>query len=122
MSPYAWSVLSFFLGAYLGHRLSLGRDRRKEFNEAALPVRNFVLTQISVKSSYPVDLPSNLEIDSFVQRLMPWQRIAFRDAWRTIETGFTSSGYDPELGGFIYSCSDDVMPALLKIQSFAAIK
>jgi hypothetical protein len=29
------SLLTFFLGLFLGHRLSLSRDKRKEYNEVA---------------------------------------------------------------------------------------
>ncbi|WP_155647136.1 hypothetical protein [Stenotrophomonas maltophilia] len=120
MSPLAWSVLSFFLGAFLGHRLSLGRDRRKEFNEAAVPVRQFVLSQLA--AGYPVTPPSKLEVDSFAQRLRPWERRAFRDALHVVESAFSSTDYNPERGAFDYLCSDDLEPALRKLQSLSAIK
>lgn len=35
----AWTALSFFCGAYVGHRFNLSRDKRKEFNAIADPVR-----------------------------------------------------------------------------------
>ncbi|MEZ9551221.1 hypothetical protein AB4347_00010 [Vibrio breoganii] len=32
---YRFSLLTFFLGLFLGHRFALGRDKRKEFNSVA---------------------------------------------------------------------------------------
>ncbi|WP_140187715.1 hypothetical protein [Providencia stuartii] len=35
----AWTALSFFCGAYVGHRFNLSRDKRKEFNNVTDPLR-----------------------------------------------------------------------------------
>ncbi|EMF4353631.1 hypothetical protein V3504_001843 [Providencia rettgeri] len=35
----AWTALSFFCGAYVGHRFNLSRDKRKEFNDATDKLR-----------------------------------------------------------------------------------
>lgn len=46
----AWTAVSFFCGAYVGHRFNLFRDKRKEFNDAAAPIRLILLNQLkSVK-------------------------------------------------------------------------
>jgi len=37
------SLLTFFLGLILGHWLAIVRDKRKEFNKAVTPVRNWLL-------------------------------------------------------------------------------
>lgn len=35
----AWTALSFFCGAYVGHRFNLSRDKRKEFNNVTDTLR-----------------------------------------------------------------------------------
>ncbi|MHC5950952.1 hypothetical protein ACVXZ3_14360 [Providencia hangzhouensis] len=35
-----WTALSFFCGAYVGHKFNLSRDKRKEFNDATDIVYN----------------------------------------------------------------------------------
>ncbi|EJG2207112.1 hypothetical protein BET61_RS10075 [Morganella morganii] len=42
----AWTAISFFCGAYVGHRFNLFRDKRKEFNDAAAPIRLILLNQL----------------------------------------------------------------------------
>ena len=70
------SVVTFALGLLLGHRLALGRDRRKEFNEAARPVRQWLLKQASHLRWY-VDEPSQIEMDCFTSCLSRRQRQRF---------------------------------------------
>jgi len=68
------SFLTFLLGLILGHWLALGRDKRKEFNEAVAPIRNWLLTEQNGPSPYN-KRPSLHEIDLFLHYLWPWQRL-----------------------------------------------
>ena len=45
MEPNLFSLLTFLLGLFLGHRLTLWRDRRKEFNDIAQPIRDVLLKE-----------------------------------------------------------------------------
>ncbi|HHP7420672.1 MULTISPECIES: hypothetical protein [Providencia] len=40
-----WTALSFFCGAYVGHKFNLYRDKRKEFNQAADDVYQKAITE-----------------------------------------------------------------------------
>lgn len=48
------SLVTFSLGLFVGHKTALLRDKRKEFNIAATPIRNVLRDQISQieKSSF----------------------------------------------------------------------
>ena len=70
------SLLTFLLGLILGHWLAVGRDKRKEFNEAAAPIRGWLLRAKESPDPY-TRWPSEQEFDRFVQCLSPWQRKAF---------------------------------------------
>jgi hypothetical protein len=39
------SLLTFFLGLFIGHRLTLARDRRREFNQIVEPLRPGILDE-----------------------------------------------------------------------------
>ena len=69
-------LLTFFLGLLLGHRLSLYRDRRKEFNEAAAPIRDWLLINKDEPSPYR-RWPSDSEFDRFTHYLWFWQKSKF---------------------------------------------
>lgn len=43
----AWTALSFFCGAYVGHRFNLSRDKRKEFNDATDKLRISLKCQLN---------------------------------------------------------------------------
>lgn len=72
------SFLTFLLGLILGHWLAIGRDKRKEFNEAVAPVRGWLLGAKDTPNPY-LRLPSEQEFDRFIHYLWPWQRSAFRN-------------------------------------------
>lgn len=79
MSTAVVSIVTFVLGLLLGHRLALGRDKRKEFNEAAQPVREWLLQEASEPSPYRKQ-PSRLEMDTFVSCLSSRDRSRFNAA------------------------------------------
>ena len=75
------SLLTFLVGLLVGHRTALWRDLRKEFNEAADPVRAWLLAEHAAPSCYRAG-PGIVEIDRLVQRLHRWQRKGFMAAWQ----------------------------------------
>jgi hypothetical protein len=78
-SPYYTvliGLLTFFLGLLVGHRLSLGRDRRKEFNDVAKRLR------IAWSETYTNDAD---DLVVFENTMGYWQRRHFRKAWATYQ-------------------------------------
>jgi len=48
---FAWTVITFALGHFIGHRAAVKRDKRKEFNSLAAPIRAELLKQIETIKS-----------------------------------------------------------------------
>lgn len=60
------SFFTFLLGLLLGNRLAISRDKRKEFNDAVMPVRAAGLSRHSINQRLMIDgLPSQSLIASF---------------------------------------------------------
>ena len=76
MATIVVSVVTFLFGLIAGHWLALGRDRRKEFNDSAQPVRQWLLKQASHLNWY-ADEPSQIEMDRFTSCLSRRQQRRF---------------------------------------------
>ena len=70
------SILTFLVGLIVGHRFALFRDKRKEFNDAAAPIR-FWAIELQKPKHFPAPKPQDFEIDTFLQHLSGRQRKAF---------------------------------------------
>ena len=70
-----WSVLTGLLGFYFGHRFSLFRDRRKEFNEIAEVL--FIKLSAESNNITPMGGIGKIEFETFKRRLPMWERRGF---------------------------------------------
>jgi len=103
-----FTALGFFIGLGLGHWLALGRDKRREFNDSASPIREWLIGQIKSPSPF-ARYPADIEIDLFIQCLPFWSRRGFRSAYekqrqeRGKATDCDSSGFIfySEVGGIV---------------------
>jgi hypothetical protein len=105
MTTTLTGLLTFFLGLLLGNWLALGREKRKEFNEAVAPVRSWLLMQRDELSPYN-KIPSRDELDLFVHHLSPWQRSSFRRNLENYRAACQRAMYQDEAGQVWYR--DDV--------------
>lgn len=92
------SLLTFALGLFLGHRLTLWRERRKEFNAAAMPIRRWLLDLAESPSPFRRQ-PSNIEMDAFLSRLSRWKRNKFQSTLNQYHVELSSiSWQNPSTG------------------------
>lgn len=71
------NLVMFLAGLLVGNRLAIGRDKRKEFNETAQPIRAWILREVEQPSPY-TPRPNTVEIDAFISNLPFWKRSGFR--------------------------------------------
>lgn len=81
MNSILLSLLTFLIGVLVGNRMSIDRDKRKEFNEAAKPIRAWLLSEVTQPSPYRHH-PNVVQIDTFVSYLPFWKRRGFRKAYK----------------------------------------
>lgn len=80
-----WSSVCFICGAYVGHRFSLGRDTRKEFNLIADVVRDKIRHHLKIIEQG--DIPNHIghitarEYDSLIDVTKKSRRKALGKAW-----------------------------------------
>lgn len=74
-------LATFLLGVLLGHRTALWRDKRQEFNEAADPVRAWLLSE-QAAPNWRSRMPDLVAIDRMEQRMPLWRRKGFMAAWQ----------------------------------------
>lgn len=115
-------LITFLLGLFLGHRLSLGRDLRKEFNEISHPFRVALLRQ----REYPTPdacIFSEIEADLFESALPFWQRRGFRktlDAYRNENK--KNIVQDQKYGTLSFANTDEIIKHIDYVLNYTARK
>lgn len=61
----AWTIISFWVGHFVGHKTALSRDKRKEFNAIVSPIRVELLKQINTIKSGDYEA-AHISMDSIV--------------------------------------------------------
>lgn len=110
------SIVTFVLGLLLGHRLALGRDKRKEFNEAARPIRGWLLREEDRPCTREHD-PSALEMDTFASCLKPRTRKRFDAATATYRRECERSGPNA-YGEWLYEDAEAALQAVQRLMPF----
>ena len=106
-------LFTFFLGLLLGHRMSLWRERRKEFNEVAVKIRVALKSRRdrpSTRFSKASEIESK-DMEVFVHSLSSWKKARFQRTWNAYESECTRTKQDA-LGQTSYEDSEAVAAAL----------
>lgn len=107
----------FILGLLIGNRLAILRDRRKERNEAAKPIREWLLGELETPSAYS-KRPTLANIDLLTQYLPPWEKRKFLAAWRHQDNLRNESEYVDNCGQVFYKNEDEIRKAVSKCLRF----
>lgn len=105
------SLLTFLIGLLVGHRTALWRDLRKEFNEAADPVRAWLLRERRAPN-WRSSAPDVVEIDRLVQRMHFWRRKGFLAAWQRQQQARAQALQRDAAGGAFYGDTEAIKAAV----------
>lgn len=116
-----FSLLTFFLGLALGHWLALGRDKRKEFNSASFPIREWLLKEINDPSPYQ-KFPSMTELDAFTNKLIWFKRRSFMSAYAGQKSAREAVEKQDSYGSVFYTDKTEIIRELKKCFRYTKLK
>lgn len=121
-NPELTACFGFLVGLLAGHRLELGRDKRKEFNEVSLQFRSKLLKEKESPSPYST-VANKVEIDQFESVLSFWQLPCFRKAWYNYEHARKKSiRQDPDYGSISFENHDEIISHIDRLLRFTIKK
>ncbi len=95
-------LLTFLVGLFVGHRFALARDKRKEFNEACVPL--FEKLYNGVQSRNTSFFPDNLQLELFSSYVSFYKRYFYKkaiirlsDSLKADREAFKWNPYDAEM-------------------------
>lgn len=115
------SLLTFFVGLLLGNWLAIGRDKRKEFNEAAAPIRGWLIGEKDAPGPHG-NRPSNQEVDRFVHYLWRCKRSSFLahlSTYRALDHAMTVHN---SFGEISYSDDKEIRRELAKLFNYTRLR
>jgi cbb3-type cytochrome oxidase subunit 3 len=112
-----WPVLSFFLGLLLGHWLSLGRDRRKEFNDEAEKLFLPLESERKNPSAYAKH-PNAEDFAIFRRHLRWWQVRKFDQAVDAYFESKKNCAARDSTGGVYYRDAERIIPTVERLLRF----
>lgn len=119
MNPVLISLLTFFLGLLLGHWLAIGRDKRKEFNDANFPIRSWLLEEKDGPACYS-KWPSVVEFDRFMFLLPFWKRWLFKKHLDVYKELHQSNRIQDGFGSCSYSDDKEIKKVLNKLFGYTS--
>lgn len=116
-------LLTFLLGLILGHRLSLGRDKRKEFNEIATPIRANLLKQIEVLRSgkFTQSLVTNQDFISLGMLIGKWREGKFKADRASYDAAQNNCGHF-EHGEYVIDDLSSYLSATEKLLTYVRLR
>lgn len=109
-------LFTFAAGLLTGHRLSLGRDKRKEFNEAVQPIRAYFLAESENPSAYRKQPPKS-ELDLLFYKMHAWDRRNLRKALSAFHGEKQAAEVRNELGEVLYGDTKAIKEAANRVLS-----
>jgi hypothetical protein len=110
LAKYLDGIIGGIIGTVFGticvHRLALWRDRRKEFNEIAQPIRELLLKERNAGSPNQPGLTA-LKADQIENVLPWWEKRSFRSTWNAYEKSKENITRD-SMGGVSYEDFDEI--------------
>lgn len=116
----AASFLTFLLGLFLGHRLSLWRERRKEFNEVAVRIRVVLMAHQADLRPYRKSVDS-ADLEVFRHLLPARKKLSFARAWTAYEAAEANTVQDA-YGQSSYGNPESVAAALRRLIRFTSLR
>lgn len=110
-----WTVLTFALGHYIGHRAAINRDKRKEYNALVSPVRLELLKQIdSIKrGKFYIARFNKDQIIMISDLLTPSQSIRLLSTYDSYSYTTSYEGLKSEVSKYGLINIGDTKPALI---------
>lgn len=119
----AINLLTFLVGLFIGNRLTIGNERRKEFNEAAAPLYISLEVQKNVlnSGSFPNSVLNENDFIGFKRHLQPWQICSFSESVRSYIASPQNCG-DYENGRYLLKHPEVFIKAIESVQRYLGHK
>lgn len=110
--PLITHLLALLIGTWIGYRLILHLEKRKEFNLATQPIREWLLKEIATPQGMSPS-PSLMEMDQFISRLNKRDRERFTSAYEKQKDERNAARQQSKTTGAItYKNTDKLVTAL----------